>query len=268
MAKVCVHLVEGADEEYARFFSGVGIEHALVCRTCRGAPETIEANLRDVSPERFNQIEEAGYWEWDRDAILGRPEVLVRPTGLSFRHEQIAPDGTVSGRVWDLKPISTSASGEFVVLLEDGDLLRVDPDQGSSNRKAPHRQNPKPSPAYIGTDSEWDTHVPEPWIGTTFYNDTLHIQYKPDHIPEEAKVELRAEAEALGLTLVFVDRQDDTYLLGDFLERAGVKHQHINLIIYCPFLGSKNPRLPGDHFQYVGVSVASRVKQISGTIDE
>lgn len=37
---------------------------------------------------------------------------------------------------------------------------------------------------------------------------------------------------------------------------------------YCPSLGSKNPRLPGDHFQYVGVTVAPRIKPISGTMDE
>jgi hypothetical protein len=134
MTRVCVHLVESTNGDYAKSFSGSGTEYALVCLGCRKAPEMIESNLREVSPERFSQIEENGCWDWDRDAILGRPEVLERAADLSFRHETIALVGKVAGTVVDLKPIPLSLRGECVVLLEDGDLLRVDPILGSASR--------------------------------------------------------------------------------------------------------------------------------------
>jgi hypothetical protein len=134
MIRICVHLDQGSDRDHARFFSGKGTEYALVCVACREAPETIVANLRSVSAERFAEIEENGYWEWDRNAVLGRPEVLVRDSGLSFHHEEVAPAGNVLGTVVDLKPIPTSVSGECLVLLDDGDLLRFDPVRGSIHR--------------------------------------------------------------------------------------------------------------------------------------
>src|SRR4051812_27736895 len=108
MARVCVHLDQSTDWDYAKSFSGVGTEYALVCPVCRAAPGTIAANLREVAPERFARIEEDGSWEWDRDAILGRPQVLERPTGLSIGHEEVVPDRAISGNIADLKPIDTS----------------------------------------------------------------------------------------------------------------------------------------------------------------
>jgi hypothetical protein len=58
----------------------------------------------------------------------------VRDSGLSFHHEEVAPAGTVIGTVVDVTPIPTSFTGECLVLLDDGDLLRFDPVRGSIHR--------------------------------------------------------------------------------------------------------------------------------------
>jgi hypothetical protein len=134
MPRVCVHLDRETDWDYARYFSGVGVEYALVCLTCREHPDEIEAYLREVSPERFAQIDEGGYWDWDKNAILGMPQVRERLSGLSFRHEDIALAGQLPTAFADLRPIPAPDQGEFLVLADDGDLFRVDPSNGRVRR--------------------------------------------------------------------------------------------------------------------------------------
>ena len=80
MPRVCFHLDGSTDWGYARCFSGSGTEHSLVCGACSREPGAIEANLRTVSAERFEAIEEGGCWDWDSHAIVGRPQILdARP---------------------------------------------------------------------------------------------------------------------------------------------------------------------------------------------
>jgi hypothetical protein len=134
MPRVCIHLDEATDWEYSRYFSGVGLEYALVCLTCREHPDGIEANLREVSPERFAQIDEDGSWDWDKNAIVGRPQVLERPSDLWFRHEDITLAVKVPASIVGLQPIASSDRAEFLLLADDGDLFRVDPGDGSVRR--------------------------------------------------------------------------------------------------------------------------------------
>lgn len=61
MPRVCVHLVEETDPEYALRFNGSGIDYDLLCLACAERPIGIEANLRDISPERFSRIVEGGF---------------------------------------------------------------------------------------------------------------------------------------------------------------------------------------------------------------
>jgi hypothetical protein len=56
---------------------------------------------------------------------------LERPTRLSFRHEEIAPAATIPGPIVDLKSISAATSAECLILTNDGELIRIDPSQGS-----------------------------------------------------------------------------------------------------------------------------------------
>lgn len=131
MPRVCVHLEQSTDSDYAQYFSGVGVDYALVCRACREEPGEIEKKLRAVSLERFTEIEEGGYWEWDKNAIIGRPQILDRPTGLRFRHEEITIIPAIPDGVADLRPILSSGSGECLLLASDGHLIRLDPTQRS-----------------------------------------------------------------------------------------------------------------------------------------
>ncbi len=134
MPRVCVHLDRATDWDYAQYFGGAGLEYALICTDCRDQPEEIGANLREISPERFARIEEDGHWEWDRNAIIGRPQVLERPSDLSFRHEDVPLAGPIPAPIADLRPIPASDRAEFLVLAEDGELLRVDPADGGIRR--------------------------------------------------------------------------------------------------------------------------------------
>lgn len=134
MPRVCIHMDGATDWDYARYFGGIGLEYALVCTACRDQPEGIEANLREVPPERFAQIDEDGHWEWDRNAIIGRPQVLERASGLAFRHEDIPLAGPLPAPIADLRPIPSSDRSEFLVLAEDGELFRVDPGDGGVRR--------------------------------------------------------------------------------------------------------------------------------------
>ena len=134
MPRVCVHLDQETEWEYARYFSGIGVEYALVCLTCREHPDGIEANLREVSLERFAQIDEGGYWDWDKNAILGRPQVLERLTDLTFQHEEITLSGAIPDGIADLRPIPSSGSAECLLLGDDGQLFRINPGQRSVDR--------------------------------------------------------------------------------------------------------------------------------------
>ncbi len=135
MPRVCLHL--NATNEwwgYAKSFSGLGTEYALVCTACSAFPETIEASLRSVSIERFAQIEENGDWEPGRNAILGKPQVLERPEPLSFRHAEIAQAGSLPGTISDLKPMATSRSAACLILTDEGDVLVIRPHERSLRR--------------------------------------------------------------------------------------------------------------------------------------
>ena len=134
MPRMCIHLSQESEGDYARYFTGDGIEHALVCLSCRDNPDSIEGNLCLVSPEQFVQVEEEGYWEWDNSAILGQPEIRQRLTGLSFIHKEVAQIGVVPDEIAALQPIPADTNGECMLLTVDGTLFRVDPLRGSSDR--------------------------------------------------------------------------------------------------------------------------------------
>ncbi len=128
MTKVCAHIRDQhADWTYAKAFSGIGTEYALVCLKCRETSEAIEANLQPVAAELFAEIESEGMWDCGRNAILNRPEVLSRTSNLSFQHEEHHSAVVLPGVVEDLKPVMASLNGECLVLMEGGDLFRVDP---------------------------------------------------------------------------------------------------------------------------------------------
>jgi hypothetical protein len=134
MPRVCIHLDRGTGCDYAHYFSGAEVEHALVCLACREDPDGIEANLSVVTPERFAQIEQGGCWDCDKKAIVGRPQIVERPTDLTFEHRDVALAGTGLGGIADLRPIAASGDVECLVLTDEGEVFRVDLGRGSVRR--------------------------------------------------------------------------------------------------------------------------------------
>lgn len=134
MPQVCVHLEQSTAPDYAQWFSGDGVDYALICLACRDNPGAIEGSLKTVSPERFAELERSGCWDCDKTAIVGRPEVFTRPTGLKFEHRDITLPGMIPGAVAALSPIPNSERGECLALAESGALFRIDPDRGSVRR--------------------------------------------------------------------------------------------------------------------------------------
>jgi hypothetical protein len=153
MHRICAHLDRDTDWDYAQYFTGAGIEYGLVCMRCCREPEAIETNLREVTPERFAQIEEIGYWERDRGGILGRPQILERPTGLTFRHEETRLAHALPGEIADLRPIPASSRSEWLALSPDGVLHRFDLGTGSAGRPI-NAFDPGPM-----LEPEWRLHV-------------------------------------------------------------------------------------------------------------
>src|SRR5262245_42084009 len=102
MPRVCVHLDGSTDWDYAHFFDGTSLDYALICLACRADQGAIEGNLKVVAPERFAAIEQGGYWDWDKSAIIGRPPILERPTRLRFEHQEVGLTGAILGGIADL----------------------------------------------------------------------------------------------------------------------------------------------------------------------
>lgn len=134
MQLICEHLLESNDSEYAKYFTGKGIEYALVCPSCRANPESIPLHLCEVDPERFAGIEAEGFWEWDEHAILGRPEVREQPAPLSFIHEEIALSGVIPGEVSAFQPVPAASDSRCLLLTTDGTLFQLDLLRGSCER--------------------------------------------------------------------------------------------------------------------------------------
>jgi len=132
MPRACAHLVGNSDLDFAYWFSGVGLEYALICTTCHDAPSAIESNLETVDAEHFAQIEADVCWS--EFPSIGRPEILERSTELRFRHEDVELRGEIAPGIAALAPIPSSERGECLVLARNGDLVRVDPARGSIRR--------------------------------------------------------------------------------------------------------------------------------------
>lgn len=94
---LCPHLVAGADD-YHVWFTGEGRAMYWVCAACAKAWPEQPADLVEYTPVFWDTRNQGLCW----DGICGAPEVLSRPSKLSFAHEEIERDD-VSGWI-DLQP--------------------------------------------------------------------------------------------------------------------------------------------------------------------
>src|SRR5262249_48694713 len=125
--RVCVHLLSNKDQDYFQRFTGTGRDFDLVCAACRKHPEEAAANLRRICADCFYRCEQDGCW----DGIVGKPEVLVRPSRLAFRHETVSLSEPLTGNIVDIQPLLSESACIWMVLTADARLLRLDLDRGS-----------------------------------------------------------------------------------------------------------------------------------------
>ncbi len=125
MFRVCIHLNQKSDGDYAHYFTGDGIGHALICLLCQDNPESIEGNLYLVSPERFAQIEENGFWEWIRTPFWANWK-SGSVHNARLQSQRGYSDRVVPDEIAALHPIPADADGKCLLLTVDGTLFRVE----------------------------------------------------------------------------------------------------------------------------------------------
>ena len=127
----CAHLVEAPDlnfVDYVRRFTGRGNEYDLVCSKC--SPRSGATVLRSICIECFCHIEEESSWV----GTFVNPEVLVRPSNLSFEHAEIEVAGVEGSTFLDMRPVNGSSNADWLALTNDGVLLRLDLTAGTATR--------------------------------------------------------------------------------------------------------------------------------------
>jgi hypothetical protein len=119
--KLCSHLVEQIDKreiDWVRRFTGVGLEYHLLCNECAQNPDN--AKLHDVCIECFEKLDNVSYAE----TVIGRPEVFVRSTDLSFTHRTVTLRNNIDAKILDIQPIN-SPDSVWLALLENGEIIEI-----------------------------------------------------------------------------------------------------------------------------------------------
>jgi hypothetical protein len=119
--RACFHLLESKDANYYQRFADRGLAYDLICAMCKVLPADIEADLRDVDVETFEEIEREGCWE----GIVGEPAILIRDSSLHFEHRQRRLLDSASLQFLDIQPVITSAD-IWLAVTSAGDLVRLD----------------------------------------------------------------------------------------------------------------------------------------------
>ena len=127
--RVCLHLLESKDTDHYQRFTGNGLDYDLLCSKCKSAPADMKANLREVSPDCFKEVEQEGCW----DGIIGEPEISIRASNLYFEHESRRLPEVASIQFLDIQPVVSSLN-VWLAISSDGTLIRLDLNLGSIRR--------------------------------------------------------------------------------------------------------------------------------------
>jgi hypothetical protein len=100
---VCDHLLGSHEAEHIKRFTGMAQSYDLVCGPCSREPEKIAAALVNVCSECLQAIEGN---KWQEEGIIGKPEVLIRPSNRRFEHSEIKLPELAGIQVLELQPIS------------------------------------------------------------------------------------------------------------------------------------------------------------------
>jgi len=120
-AQVCLHLRDYCQQEdYIRWFRGVGRSYALLCDHCALQPE--QAPLVTVCGSCFRAIEQERSWQ----GVLGVMQFAERPTSLRFAHSVVTRSTGLAEPIVDIQPIEQSNRSLWLALTGDGVLHELD----------------------------------------------------------------------------------------------------------------------------------------------
>ncbi len=119
--RICLHLLGTGAANYYRRFAGPP-DYDLICEDCARRPEQIESSLCRVCEPCFDKVEEDGCWV----GIVGRPDVLERPTTLHFAHQTVELPGLNAEDILEIQPLDAATGSTWVVLTRTGGLVRLD----------------------------------------------------------------------------------------------------------------------------------------------
>jgi hypothetical protein len=91
---------------------------------------------------------------------------------------------------------------------------------------------PQAKRRHVGTDSEWDRNLPDPWLSTAFASPSGVVLFVRPDLPEEVKDRLRRAATEEGVRLVFLAPGDDTDLLSQADPVLNPRGQDIGLLTF------------------------------------
>lgn len=129
--RVCRHLPGNSDPDHVQRFTGVGLAYDLVCEACSKQPDAIDSQLVEVCAECFETIEKDGAWE----GILGRPELRVAASSLSFQHETLELPLLAGLDIMDVQAVEAS-EGRWIACTSTGSLIEMDVDRRSVREAA------------------------------------------------------------------------------------------------------------------------------------
>jgi hypothetical protein len=129
---VCEHLRADPDLEFGVRFSGVGCEHALLCKTCLDLPSPALARTCRTC------FESGADYPWVL-SIQGAPEVRTRPSSLRFRQEPLTIGSLPGAAPLQVAPLPghgacLSFRGGRAV---QGELVEEAPVEGVGERSTP-----------------------------------------------------------------------------------------------------------------------------------
>jgi hypothetical protein len=119
---ICYHLLENEDLSIYRQFTGLGVAYNLFCNLCKENLDTLDENLREVSSERFKEI------DYNCEGYIGEAEILQRTTNLKFIHTLVGLHEPLPGTILSIQPENGVETSTWIAVLTSGDIVQIELD--------------------------------------------------------------------------------------------------------------------------------------------
>lgn len=123
--RVCRHLFSGQADAYAHRFTGVDLEHDLLCAACAELQQPWPDDLVTVCADCFDSVVVRTTWVRGERAVLSRPPVAERTTRLSFTHQMVHMPIALGASLLDLQALPGAAS-RWLAVTSAGALVMLD----------------------------------------------------------------------------------------------------------------------------------------------